>query len=349
MTVGMRLQSRRAALDGLIGLAEELGADGPRLRGMIGQGEAGEPPPNAFQAALGLAARETGRDDFGLLLARRRNLETLGQLAPLLESAPRVGDALDQFFHLLPHSQEGGVRAHIERNGEDAMLVGQVVLAAPPALDQQVDHLAGAAVGLVRRLTSPDWVPEAVYLTRRRPAAAASYEAFFGAPVLFEQEVSGIAIRSRLLDQPIVAGNVERNRLLYAELQDKAAVSGQGFSELVRDRIWRGLGDRWRGEAGIAADLGLPRRTFQRRLAREGAQFSAMVAEARLAIATRLMVHTHASLTEISDALGFAEPAVFCRFFRRLTGSSARQWRAARRHAPPPVVIGVGEGAPGAG
>ena len=333
--MAMRLQPRHAALEGLVTLAEELGADRARLSSAIGLG--GGPgddhalAPQAFQVALGLAARATGRDDFGLLLARRRNLETLGQLAPLLESAPRVGDALDQFFQLLPHSQEGGVRAHIERRGDDAMLVGQVVLSAPPALDQQLDHLAGAAVSLVRGLTHADWSPEAVYLTRRPPAAPATYHAFFGAPVLFGQEVSGIAVRSSLLDQPIAKGNLERNRLLYAELSDQAARSGAFFADIVRDRIWRGLGDRWRGEAGLAAELGLPRRTFQRRLAREGVRFEDMVAEARLAIAQRLMVHTQAPLTEISDALGFAELAIFSRFFRRQTGATPRDWRLGAR------------------
>lgn len=343
----MRFQPRRAALETLAGLAAELGADAAALRRAIGLDAIGLDgagldgceldddgaglPPQAFQLALGLAARATGRDDFGLLLARRRTLDTLGQLAPLLESAPRVGEALDQLFRLLPFGQAGGVRAHIQRDGPEAMLVGQVVLSDPPALDQQIDHLAGAAVGVVRGVTRPDWTPEAVYLTRRRPASAAAYEAYFGAPVRFGQAVSGIAVRAALLDQPIARGNVARNRVLYAQLQAQAAAqaagAGRGFAERVRERIWRGLGDGWGGEAGVAADLGLPLRTFQRRLAREGTGFAALLEEARLALAMRLMVHTEAPLGEIAAALGYAEPAVFSRFFRRRTGLAPSRWR----------------------
>lgn len=331
----MAFQPPTAGLAGLARLIGELGGDaGPVLAGAgidpaaLTRGDL-VIPSRAFQIALGLAAQATGRDDFGLMLAKRRTLETLGALAPLVGSASRVGKALDQLFRLLPYSFAGGVRAYVERRGEEAMLLGQVVLDDPPALDQQLDHLAGAAVGLVRQLTRPDWAPEAVYLTRRRPPHPGTYETYFGAPVMFGQEVTGIAIRSSLLDASIARANLDLNRVLYAQLQARAQAAGTGFAALVRDRIWLGLGVGRCAAPEIAADLGLPLRTFQRRLSEEGAVFSDLLDAARLEMAKRLMRHAEASLTQISMAIGFAEPAVFSRFFRRATGRSPSAWRAA--------------------
>lgn len=320
----MRLRPLQAALDSIAALIAELGGD---PAAMWAEAETGAPQP--FQRALGVAAGLTGREDFGLALARRRTLETLGDLAPLLGSAPTVGEAVAQLFRLLPDSQQGGVRAHVERHGSETLLVGQVVLAGPQALDQQLDHLAGAAVGLLRSLTQADWNPEALYLTRRPPASAAPWETFFRAPVLFGQETTAIVVRTALLDQPIARANLEINRLLFEHLRRRAAP--QSLADRVRDRIWRGLGEGGAGETTIAADLGLPLRTLQRRLAGEGRPYRRLLQEARLEIAQRLMLHAEAPLAEVAAAIGFAEPAIFTRFFRRATGQTPGDWRRARR------------------
>lgn len=297
--------------------------------------EAGEDRllPQAFQLALGLAADRTGREDFGLALARRRTLDAFGDLAPLLASAPSVGDALAQLLGLLPHLQDGGVRARVERNGDEAMLVGLVVLTDPPALEQQLDHLAGAAVVLLRALARPDWAPDAVYLARRRPRSAASHEAFFGAPVLFGQETMAILFRAELLDRPVAQANLTLNRLLYEHLAERAGTTAVTLADRVRDHIWRGLGDGWRGEAGVAAELDLPRRTLQRRLAREGQSFRGIVDEVRIALARRLIRHSDAALGDIALALGYAEQAVFTRFFRRHAGETPSAWRSRQSRA----------------
>lgn len=340
----MRLRPRTAALGAIAGLIAELGHDPGPVMAAVGfdPADPGESrlPPHAFQSALGLAAGLTGREDFGLTLARRRTMDAFGDLAPLLASAPRVGEALAQLLRLLPHLQDGGVRASVERDGDEAMLVGQVVLTDPPALEQQLDHLAGAAVVLLRGLSRPDWTPDAVYLARRRPRSAAAYEAFFGAPVLFGQETMAVLFRAELLDRPVAHANLALNRLLYEHLAGRAETRPVGLADRVRDHIWRGLGDGWRGEAGVAAELGLSRRSLQRGLALEGRSFRGLVDEVRLALARRLIQQSDARLGDIALALGYADPAIFTRFFRRHTGETPSAWRrrqtGARAGARPP-------------
>lgn len=329
----MRLRSLSAALDAVVDLVVELGGDPAPLRSAVArQGRRSDEAafvPHAFQVALGLGAVLTGREDFGLALARRRTLETFGEFGSLLRNAASVGEAVGQLLQLLPYIQNGGVRAHIERNGPEAILIGQVVLSGPPALDQQLDHLAAAAVGLLRCLAGPDWTPDAVYLTRRKPRSVTAHEAFFGAPVLFGQETTAVVFQAGLLDLPVARANLELNRILYARLSERTRSVAGDLTERVRDRIWRGLGDRWKGESGVAADLGIPLRTLQRRLAGEGRSFRSLMEETRLELAQRLMRHSDLPLSEIAMVLGYAEPAVFTRFFRRCTGRTPRNWRKA--------------------
>ena len=309
---------------GLLDLVAELGADPHALLTALNLSKDQDPPPGAFQQALGLAARLTGRDEIGLLLARRRSLETLGHLASLVGSAPTVGDAVTQLFEMLPSSFRAGARGHVERRGLEALLVGQVVTSDPPALDQQADHLAGATVGLIRLLTRADWAPEAVYLVRRPPSDPSPYHRFFGAPVLFGQETQVMVVRAALLDTPVARANLALNRELFAQASRARA---DGLTGQVRDHIWRGLARGDVEAGGVAADLGVPLRSLQRGLMREGTSFSVLLDEARFEMARRLMRQTELSLTEISDSLGFAEPAVFSRFFARRAGLSPSAWR----------------------
>ncbi|PWB33350.1 hypothetical protein DCO48_10300 [Pseudomonas sp. SDI] len=43
--------------------------------------------------------------------------------------------------------------------------------------------------------------------------------------------------------------------------------------------------------------------------------------------AKRDLIYTRLTINQLSDSLGFAEPAYFLRFFRRLTGLSPREFR----------------------
>ena len=321
---------------GLLDLVAELGADPDALLAELNLERDHDPPPGAFQQALGLAARMTGRDEIGLLLARRRSLETLGHLAPLVGSAPTVGEAVAQLFEMLPSSFRAGARGHVERRGDEALLVGQVVTADPPALDQQADHLAGATVGLIRQLTRADWAPEAVYLVRRQPPDPTPYHRFFAAPVLFGQETQVMVVRSALLDAPVARANLALNRELFAQASRARA---DGLTGQVRDHIWRDLAGGGVEVASVATELGLPLRSLQRGLMREGTSFSALLDEARFEMARRLLRQSALSLAEISDSLGFAEPAVFTRFFARRAGLSPSAWR--RQLVTPRLVLGV--------
>ena len=319
--------SAHPGFSGLLDLVADLGADPDVLLAELNLRKDEDPPPGAFQAALGAAARTTGRDEIGLLLARRRSLETLGHLAPLVGSAPTVGEAVAQLFEMLPSSFRAGARGHVERRGAEALLVGQVVTPDPPALDQQADHLAGATVGLIRQLTRADWAPEAVYLVRKPPPDPSAYQRFFASPVLFGQEAQVMVVRSALLDTPVARANLALNRALFARLS--AEPRGDGLMGRVRDLIWRDLASGGVTVAGAADELGLPLRSLQRRLAGEGTSFSGLLDETRFEMARRLMRQTELSLAEISDSLGFAEPAVFSRFFARRAGISPSAWRRA--------------------
>ncbi|MFP5355538.1 MAG: helix-turn-helix transcriptional regulator [Gemmatimonadota bacterium] len=81
----------------------------------------------------------------------------------------------------------------------------------------------------------------------------------------------------------------------------------------------------------VARRLAMSERTLHRRLAGEGASFTAIVDEVRRERAKLLLEDRKLSSSEIAFLLGFAEPATFIRAFRRWTGETPHEWRQGRR------------------
>ena len=79
--------------------------------------------------------------------------------------------------------------------------------------------------------------------------------------------------------------------------------------------------------AEAARHLGVGRRTLQRRLRQESATYRQLVDEARRELSSYLLLSTKATPAEIADALGFCEPSVFYRAFRKWYGTAPQAYR----------------------
>ena len=73
----------------------------------------------------------------------------------------------------------------------------------------------------------------------------------------------------------------------------------------------------------------------------EGLSYSALLDGVRRDAALQAVAQTTRALSDIALALGYAEPSVFTRAFRRWTGATPGQWRgrgAADMRAQPPAA-----------
>lgn len=77
-----------------------------------------------------------------------------------------------------------------------------------------------------------------------------------------------------------------------------------------------------------AAQLGISRRTLQRRLDEHSVTFSSFVNEYRLELAKRLLGDNNLAIAEIAVRLGYSSTSNFGRAFQRSTGITPSQFRS---------------------
>jgi len=77
-----------------------------------------------------------------------------------------------------------------------------------------------------------------------------------------------------------------------------------------------------------AHDLGVARRTLQRRLASAGIHFAAVLTRARLQAAKTLLLRTRHDIKRVALEVGFATPSRLSQVFRDFEGTTPTAWRA---------------------
>lgn len=129
--------------------------------------------------------------------------------------------------------------------------------------------------------------------------------------------------------------NPQRTRTAPAEVPERAAAGASadaaanpkcGTTEAVRALVRTG---RWSGNE-VAAMLDMRRRTFNRRLRREGTTFRNALAKVRFETACELLRDPTREIPEVARLLGYSGASAFTRAFRHWSGTTPARWRSGR-------------------
>lgn len=182
-----------------------------------------------------------------------------------------------------------------------------------------------------RLLTGTDVRPIEVRFRHPAPRDTRAIEAFFKAPVRFDQPESQLVLDAATLATPLLKAD-----------PDLAAFFAHRADDLLERHSAEGLAQRLRalleGELGrglptletAAARLGMSARTLRRRLQEEGTTFQDILDETRCELAKRHLGEDKLALGEVAFLLGFSEPSAFHRAFKRWTGQTPLSYRRLR-------------------
>jgi AraC-like DNA-binding protein len=276
----------------------------------------------------GACVRRTGCRHFGLLVGQSIGLESLGIAGRLARNAASVARALadlEDFFIL----HDSGAVPHAAVRGDLASFSYSIHATGMRNADQVYDLALAAMLNIMRQLCGAGWRPDAALLPRGRPANIRPYREALQAPLRFDAMQAALVFPSTWLQRSIPGADP----LLHRLLEDRAASDRAQVAPILHNEVRRVIraqlatGDCCR--AAVARKLNLHPRTLVRRLNETGTSYQALLDDMRAQVAKQLLHDTRSPVSRIAVTLGYGDPTVFTRAFRRWTGLSPREFRAA--------------------
>jgi len=322
---------RSAALEGFAGLARELGLDASKLLREAGIHPSSLLNPETPLAAdavgrvLEASARASGRADFGLLLAVRREFASLGPVSLVLKGQATVGEALAALLRYLQLLNPSLV-IRVTITGEQVTVQEDLRRDGAAGSGQAIELALGVMRCILRELLGPHWRPVSVHFRHAAPSHITRHTAFFGSPVTFRAGFNGLVLRACDLAARPRGGDPALARVARG-LLEQALNSGTGPEVIVRQLVIALLPSGRCTAQVVARHLGIDRRTLHRHLAVQGQTFSRVLQAVRQELVLSHLAQPQLPLAEVAALLGFAGASAFAYWFRSHFGCSVSQWR----------------------
>ena len=278
-----------------------------------------------------LAARETAMPDLGLRAGSRLDIELLLPEDNSSWTRPGVFRSIKNFINAGLESSSN-VEMWMESRSDPERTTEFCYRgtfgpdhAAFPVVEQ---YMVALMVRWVRYGADPRWNPAQVNL-RTASIPEATLRALAGdAEVRCEQHVTSIVFPSQpfmgpMEDLPEKGSAIWRRH--RKSLRDAAGEQDLSASLRVILPAYLPDGSPTIQQAARLADTSV--RTLQRRLDEEGVTYSQLLEDLRHDLAIYLLRDRDRQVSEISQELGYREPAIFTRAFRRWTGVTPSQYR----------------------
>lgn len=274
---------------------------------------------------------ESGEPGLGILLASELRLPLHGALGIAAMNSRTLGEAMDLMVRYLslraPH-----LRIFCRTEGDTTTLrvVGGFDLG--PLQSFIMDAMIYGCVTMGTQLLGETVRGARVHRRGREPVYFQRFRQRIPVPVVYGCDEDAILIpKSELLspirfsDEQVAQASREQCEQALHRLNENA-----GFAARVRRVIE--TSHPFPPKLGrVAGTLFVSERTLKRRLQEEEVSFQMLVDDVRLGRARDLLINTHMSLSQIADALGYADAANFTRAFKRWTGISPSTHRNGRR------------------
>ncbi len=152
---------------------------------------------------------------------------------------------------------------------------------------------------------------------------------FKEAEIIFGSNFSGLVFEKKYLAMPIL--NANPNLFSLFENHAQAILKGLKPEDSLKEKIKKEILFGLKGEEPnlplIAKNLGIGVRSIQMKLKEEGATFQQLLDEIRKDLALKHLKEDKLSTTDISYLLGYSEPSVFFRSFKKWTGQTPTVYR----------------------
>ena len=208
----------------------------------------------------------------------------------------------------------------------------KAIFFTPPHAPKMSRHCFEAAfsssVRMMRTLTGVKLSPLEVTFIYPEPESTAEYERIFCCPVLFGQKENSMTMDMRLGNTPVRMANPGLLEYFEKYARDFQAEMDRKdeHTRTVTRIILAHLDDENLSIDKVAREMSVSVRTLQNYLQAEGVVFSDLLKDIRERLAKKYL-HEDYSVEQITYLLGFSEPSVFRKAFKKWAGVTPREFR----------------------
>jgi AraC-like DNA-binding protein len=266
----------------------------------------------------------------------------LGIAGQVLLSCDTLGEAAEQFCRYCRLVDDlGYTRIHRRDDLGEAVFHWRADGDSDETPPQAMEQIwAGAILGLSRWLTGHAELVCDFDFRHPPPVDMKPFSSLLGSRLRFGQSMTRATFPASMMSLPVSTHWPQMRPIVEAQAEASLRALTQGepvadvpaddlacrVSELIAEHLSRGAVT----VEQIAPQLALSTRTLNRRLADAGTSFRALGEKVRRRRAESLLGDPGISLAEISFILGYHEQSTFQRAFKRWTGMTPGEFRAAR-------------------
>ncbi|MFW8635515.1 AraC family transcriptional regulator ligand-binding domain-containing protein [Cribrihabitans pelagius] len=301
----------------------------------FGPALAGQEAPAADFATIAAffehAAELSGDRLFGFRLGCGTDLRSAGLLGYIARSAPTAGaflEAIGRYAGVLSDALEPDTA----QLWQDGIFAWRCTAASGAAGRHYAECLAAALLAGLRSAAQAQIAPRAAQFAHPRVRGASEISAWFGAPVRFGASSSRMVFSLADLARPLATADAMLEQVLCTygdQILASRLPPAAGLRSQVERAVAARLSDGPVTLAAVAADLGMSPRSLSRKLALLGTSYFTIVEELRKSLALRYLRDSSLGLAGIAFLLGYAGLGSFNDAFKRWTGRSPGQYRAA--------------------
>lgn len=284
--------------------------------------------PQQYDRLIKTAVLLSGDASFGLRLGNAFGMGSGGVVTYMIQNCQTLHEAITKYIEYQAIVGDS-IRYNLSVLKTDAWLTISVI---DPAL-QNNRYLLEAEVAAIRKigqeLLVSTLVLNEVRFASTEPDSIDVYREAFGCPIRWNQEQTALLLDRTTLSLPLKQPNPELLQLLERQALAflKRITEPASFADVAMRHI-RSLDL----SAGIRMEqvvrmIPISVRGLQMKLKAEGTTFQTLLDEVRREIAESQLREGLTTITAIAHSLGYSEPSVFQKAFKKWTGMSPGEYR----------------------
>lgn len=276
-----------------------------------------------------LAAEVSGDPYFGFEAARYWHPTTLNALGYSWMASNSLRDALGRMSRY-GRLVSSVAKMTLEEYDQEVAFAISPTNPMMVACSEAIDAALATLVKMCRVSYGEDFSPLRVVTQRPRLEDPTRYYEYFRAPVEFSADNNVLRFSKDSLEKHLPTANPRLAGVSDQVVTEYLARFDKGSTAIrVRAKLIDLLSAGQFSQQDVADSLHMSLRTLQRKLSDENTSYKEILGETRQELANQYLRHGYLSVSEVTYLLGFSEPSNFARAFKRWTGHTPSEFRAA--------------------